>query len=100
MSMLVVTYRARPELADGNQARIEAVFDQLVERSPEGLRYACLRLADDTFVHIADVSVADNPLLGLDSFAEFSATVADRCEPGNEPNARPARLVADYRLFR
>jgi hypothetical protein len=99
MSLLVVTYRARPDLAADNQAHIEAVFTELAESTPDGLRYACLRLADDRFVHMADLAGEANPLLALDTFGRFSATVAARCEPGHEPNAQPARLVGNYRLL-
>jgi hypothetical protein len=97
VSAIVVTYRARPELADENQALVEAVFEQLYDVAPNGVTYTCVRLDDDTFVHIADLAGDDNPLLSLDAFTAFSATVADRCDPGHEPNARRARLVGDYR---
>ena len=100
--MLVVTYRARPDLAADNQAHVEAVFAELAESTPDGLRYACLRLADDRFVHLADLADLAgeaNPLLTLNTFGRFSATVAARCEPGHEPNAQPARLVGNYRLL-
>jgi hypothetical protein len=99
VSLLVVTYRARPDLAADNQAHVEAVFAELAESTPDGLRYACLRLADDRFVHLADLTGEANPLLALDTFGRFSATVGARCEPGHEPNAQPARLVGNYRLL-
>jgi hypothetical protein len=96
VSLLVVTYRIRPALADDNQAQVEAVFAELAERAPDGIQYSCLRLADDRFVHIADLVGPENPLLALDTFTRFSSTVASRCEPGHEPNAAPARLVGRY----
>jgi hypothetical protein len=99
MSLLVVTYRARPDRADDNQGQVEAVFSELAASTPDGLRYACLRLADDQFVHLAELAGQENPLPTLDTFGRFSATVAARCVPGHEPNAQPARLVGNYRLF-
>lgn len=99
MSLLVVTYRARPDLAADNQTHVKAVFRELAEATPAGVRYACLRLADDRFVHLADVVAETNPLLALESFRRFSGTVAARCEPGHEPEAQPARLVGSYGLL-
>lgn len=92
-----MTYRARPALAEQNQMLVEAVFDQLHAAAPNGITYTCVRLDDDTFVHIAGLANDDNPLLLLDAFGVFSSTVADRCEPGHEPQARRGRLVGDYR---
>ena len=55
MSTVVVRYRPRPEEADNNQRLVEAVFAELADKDPGGVRYATLRLADGTFVHIAEV---------------------------------------------
>jgi hypothetical protein len=99
MSPIVISYRTRPDSADENEAHVKAVFAQLHQSSPDGLRYACLRLDDDTFVHIAHIVATDNPLLELDAFAEFTATVAARCEPECRPVSRQAHLIGDYRLF-
>lgn len=100
MSRVVVQYRTRNESADDNQAAIERVFAALAESSPDGLRYASMRLeqeeAGTVFVHIAEVSTADgtNPLTELPEFAEFQAGLPDRVvEP---PLARQADLVGAY----
>jgi len=98
MSTVVVRYRPKPEHADENQRLVEAVFHALAEKQPDGLRYLTLRLADGTFVHVADVSADTNPLSELDAFAAFSAGVGDRCEPGDGPNPQPATVVGSYGL--
>jgi hypothetical protein len=98
MSTVVVRYRPKPEHADENQRLVEAVFQALAEKQPDGLRYITLRLADGTFVHVADVTADTNPLGELDAFAVFSAGVADRCEPGEGPNPQPATVVGSYGL--
>jgi hypothetical protein len=36
MKTTVVRYQAKPEMADENQRLVEAVFDELAEREPEG----------------------------------------------------------------
>ena len=53
MKWTLVRYRAKPERADENQRLSAAVFDELKDKAPAGLRYAVFRLPDDTFVHIA-----------------------------------------------
>jgi hypothetical protein len=53
-------------------------------------------LADNTFVHVADVSGDTNPLGELDAFAAFTAGVAERCEPGEGPNPQPATVVGSF----
>ena len=96
MSTVVVRYRTKPELADENQRLVEAVFAALAERQPPGLRYVTLRLADDTFVHVAEVTADTNPLSELDAFAAFSSSVGDRCQPGEGPNPQPATVIGAY----
>jgi hypothetical protein len=96
MSTVVVRYRTKPEQADENQRLVEAVFAALAAQRPDGLRYMTLRLADNTFVHVAEVTADANPLSELDAFAAFSGGVADRCEPGDGPNPQPATVVGAY----
>jgi hypothetical protein len=62
------------------------------------VRYATLRLADDTFVHIADLEAEPNPLGEIGAFAEFQINIADRCEEGEGQNPQAATLVGKYRL--
>jgi hypothetical protein len=91
--MLVVRYRCAPDRADENQQFVEAVFAELLESQPDEFRYVTLRLADDTFIHIADVG-ADNPLLRSEAFARFQQGLGDRCEEG--PNPQPASIVGSF----
>ena len=69
------------------------------ETDPGGLRYATFRLADGTFVHIADVEGDENPLAANSAFAAFQENIAERCEEGHGPNPQPATLVGSYRLI-
>jgi hypothetical protein len=98
MSTLIVRYRPRDEAADTNQALVATVFEALHESRPDGMRYACFRLADGTFIHIADVTADTNPLPELDAFVEFSSTLDKRCDPANRPNPQPAHLIGNYPL--
>lgn len=99
MSTVVVRYRPKADRADENQRLVEAVFAELGSADPGGLRYATFRLADGTFVHIADIEGDTNPLGSSAAFAEFQREINDRCEPGHEPDAQPATLVGSYRMF-
>ena len=99
MSTIVVRYRPEPERADENQGLVEAVFTELTETDPGGVRYATLRLADGTFVHIAEVEADPNPLTANAAFARFQDGIVDRCVDGEGPNPQPATLVGNYRMF-
>ena len=99
MGTVVVRYRPQADRADENQALVEAVFSELNAADPGGVRYATYRLADGTFVHIADVEADPNPLGGIAAFAQFQADIAERCEAGEGPNPQTATLVGSYRFL-
>ena len=65
MRRVMVRYTVKPE----------CVADR--ER-PEGIRYASYRVGE-SFVHIATIEGAENPLTALAAFKEFAGTVKDRC---------------------
>ena len=67
MGKVVVRYKVKPERVEENERLIGAVYAELAESAPEGLRYATFRLDDGvSFVHIASIDTADgsNPLRG------------------------------------
>ncbi|MDH3707255.1 MAG: hypothetical protein OES57_14400 [Acidimicrobiia bacterium] len=99
MSTVVVRYRTQADRADENQALVEAVFAELAATDPGGVRYVTFRLADDTFVHIADVQADPNPLGSTEAFAAFQADLVDRCVDGEGPNPQEAQLVGSYGWF-
>jgi hypothetical protein len=100
MQRLIVQYKVKPEQADENQRYVEAVFAELAEKAPEGLRYASFRLADGvSFVHIASIETADgkNPLPEFESFKAFTKDLRARCDV--PPNALGAKSIGEYRVF-
>jgi hypothetical protein len=99
MSAFVVRYRPVPAQADENQRLVEAVFAELAATDPGGIRYATLRLADGTFVHVADIEADANPLANNAAFARFQQGIGERCEEGEGPNPQEANLIGSYRLF-
>jgi hypothetical protein len=95
MNTIVVRYRCTPDRADENQQLVEAVFAELAASNPGGIRYATFRLADDTFVHIAETG-GDNPLGRTEAFARFQEGLGERCIEG--PSPQSAQLVGAYRF--
>lgn len=94
-SATVVRYTTRPDTADDNEQLIRAVFAQLEEEAPNGLRYAAVRLDDGvSFVHIALLDGDDNPLLALPAFKAFTSAIASRCVDGPTPSH--GAVIGDY----
>ena len=81
MKRRVIRYRVKPDQAEKNEALVRAVYDELRETGPEGLRYATLKLPDGvSFVHIAEVQDGKNPLGDVAAFQRFQAGMAERCD--------------------
>jgi hypothetical protein len=75
----VIRYRTRgPAETEDNVRLIKAVFTQLDEMHPEGVRYAAYQLGDgQDFMHV--VSAEDgSALANLPAFKEFQQDIADR----------------------
>jgi hypothetical protein len=99
MGEVVVRYKVKPESAEENQRLVEAVFAELAESDPGGIRYATFRLADGvTFVHVASIDADDgsNPLGKISAFAEFTRDIGARCD--EPPVAQDAQVVGSYGL--
>ena len=92
---LIIRYRTRPEVADENSRLVEAVYALLAELGPSDFSYSTYRLADGvTFVHIARLNGAENPLQTLPAFAEFQREIAQRCV--EQPATSEATVVGSY----
>jgi hypothetical protein len=82
----VVRYTTRPGSADENEKLIKAVFAQLAEQMPEGLRYVAIRLDDGvSFMHLAVLEDDHNPLASLPAFGQFVSAIGERCTDGPVP---------------
>ena len=93
----IIRYTTKPECAAENERLIRAVFAELAQDDPGGLRYAAFRLEDKvSFVHVAVLEGASNPLADSAAFAEFQRGVKDRCADG--PVAADADIIGSYRL--
>jgi hypothetical protein len=98
MRRVIVRYTVKPGLAAANEELVRAVYRELHELAPEGLRYATFRLDDGLgFVHIAEVDGEQNPLTELPAFQAFVAEIGDRCD--QPPVTSGLAEVGSYRLF-
>ena len=73
MKRTLIRYRTKPDRTDENEALIKAVFGELHQKSPEGIRYLSLKLGDGSFVHFFANEADDQPsiLPTLKAFAAF-----------------------------
>ena len=82
----VVRYTTHPGSADENEKLIRAVFAQLAEQRPDGLRYVAIRLDDGvSFIHVAVLDGDNNPLAALPAFGEVVSVIGERCTDGPAP---------------
>src|SRR6266446_8331581 len=95
---LVTRYAMRSaEAADENQRRVEGVFAELADTTPDNVSYIVLRLADDSFLHVSFHNHGDdevNPIASTAAFAHFQQDHADRREGGVDQQT--ATLVGAY----
>jgi hypothetical protein len=91
--VFVVRYRTSPDTAEENRRLVAAVYAELAQRRPAGLRYSTFRLADGvTFVHVA---LGDRRVLAqLPAFQEFQRGIAARTEA--PPDAATGTVVGSY----
>ena len=97
MRTVVVRYETKPDRADENQRLSAAVFDDLLDKKPAGLRYAVFRLPDDTFVHVAALDDGGTPLSSFESFKAFQKDIRERCAEG--PLPMEPQLVGNYGML-
>jgi hypothetical protein len=94
----VVRYATKsPADADENQRRIEGVFAELKERQPGDVSYLVLRLADDSFVHVAFHDQRHDevdPITSSRAFARFQEGHEDRRD--GDVDQQTATLVGAY----
>ncbi len=92
---VMVRYQTTVEAAEANRGLVEQVFAELRSTNPDGLRYVTVRLDDGvTFVHLAIVDAAENPLPQVAAFQAFQKGLGDRLtEP---PVANQVTVVGSY----
>jgi hypothetical protein len=95
MRRVIVRYRVKPERVAEHEALLRPVFTELASTKPQGLRYSALRQADGvSFVHVAFIDVANNPLDDCAAFRAFTANIKDRCD--EPPVVFPLEEIGAY----
>jgi hypothetical protein len=96
---VIVRYRVKPERASENVELVRAVYDELHETRPDGLRYGTFKLDDDvSFVHLAEYDEdGPNQLTPLASFKRFQEGITERCD--GPPVVSEVSTIGAYRLF-
>jgi hypothetical protein len=81
MKLTMVQYSVKPERTTENIELVSAVYAELNEVQPSGLRYATFHDGAGRFVHLAVVTPGTDPhpLLSQPAFQRFAADIAERC---------------------
>jgi hypothetical protein len=96
----MIRYKVKPDRVAENEELVRAVYDELRETAPAGLRYATFKLDDGvSFVHLVSVETVDgsNPLREISAFARFQSGVQDRCD--EQPVADDLTEVGSFGWF-
>jgi hypothetical protein len=91
---VVVRYQVRPDAVEENVRLVRAVYDELAEKRPAGLRYSTAQIDGTTFVHMAVLDADENPLDDIAAFKAFTAAIGERCEAG--PQVSGGTLIGSY----
>jgi hypothetical protein len=98
MKHVMVRYKVKFERAAENEELVRAVYAELHQTEPSGLRYATFQLGDGvSFVHLASTERTDgpSPLSYVEAFKRFQENIDDRCEEG--PVVTEIREIGSYR---
>jgi hypothetical protein len=99
MKRSLIRYRTKPETTEENERLIKGVFAELQAKSPDGVRYLALKLADGGFIHFVavDGDAGASPITSLDAFRTFQGGIKDRCL--ELPQATDVTVVGNYRML-
>jgi quinol monooxygenase YgiN len=95
MRRALIRYKVRPEAVAENEKLVRAVYEELRQTQPAGMRYATFQLDDGvSFVHI---NFSDGASLNeLASFRAFQEGIAERCD--EQPRVSELREIGSYRF--
>ena len=98
MRHTMVTYTVKPGHEEENAALVRAVFEELAETRPAGLRYAVFYLREPRqFIHVYTDEGSTSGVQELASFQAFVAGAKDRHE--QPATFTQPELIGDYRTF-
>jgi hypothetical protein len=92
---VIARYTVKPERAAENEELVRAVYAELHQTRPAGLRYATYQLDDGvSFVHVAATKDGQNPLAEVQAFKRFQENIDERCI--EKPVVSSARELGSY----
>jgi len=96
MGSSMVRYKVQRDRAEENVALVRAVYAQLAQEQPVGLRYATFRLPDGvSFLHVVIETDQPGRILGeIEAFKVFTRNIEERCD--EPPVATDITLVGSY----
>ncbi len=99
MTFDMIRYQTKPEATEPNTELIRDVFRELATAAPEHVRYAVLRIADGTFIHVVsyDDDADRDSLTGLPAFANFVDGGEERRIAA--PERAAVTVVGNYRML-
>ncbi|RWN12153.1 MAG: hypothetical protein EOR94_25660 [Mesorhizobium sp.] len=99
MKRHLIRYKTKPERADENERLVKAVFQELREKSPDGVRYMTWRSDDGTFVHLVETETEAHVdiITGLAAFEAFQNGIRDRLI--ERPQREEMTVVGHYRML-
>ena len=83
MTQHMLRYKVRPDQAERNEELLRALFAELDEVQPAGLRYAAWKLDDGvTFIHLIshEPTEGKSPLPQVQALKDFHAGMRERCD--------------------
>jgi hypothetical protein len=98
MRHTIVSYTVKPGREEENAALVRAVFQELAETRPAGLRYAVFYLPDSRqFIHLYTDEGSSS---GVQELTSFQAFIAGAKEIHEQPATfTQPELIGDYRTF-
>ena len=100
MTLVMVRYTVKQERVAENVELVLAVYAELEQTAPAGLRYGTFQLDDGvSFVHLASIETGDgvNPLSASQAFGRFQENIGDRCDEA--PVVTELHEVGSFRLL-
>ena len=99
MRHTMVTYTVKPGRGEENATLVRAVFEELAQTRPEGLRYAVFYHPDARrFIHLY---TDEGSTTGVQGLASFQAFIAGAKEIHEQPaTVTQPELIGDYRTFK
>jgi hypothetical protein len=88
---------ASREAADENQRRVEGVFAEMADSSPDNVSYLVLRLADDSIVRVSFHDHGEHEVNPIAASAAFAHLQEGHCDRRRGPvDQHTATLVGAY----